>query len=156
MNANELENNKILLEDARQAFNSRLSHFSNLTSKAGILLAVEGLVITTTYPWLSNKHIYVLIKVAFILLMAYAAYNCIRSMFVKKLDFIGIQAGVMNLATNPSMTTIQWVKHLINEYNGLLAKIHTEYDKRNNWLREAVIIIAIAILVYSISSIIGV
>lgn len=155
MNENELENNKILLEDARQTFNSRLSHFANLTNKAGILLAIEGLIISAVYPWLSNKHIYVGVKVAFLLLLTYAAFNCIRAMFVKKLGFISIQTGVINLATNPSMTTMQWVKNLLNEYNGLITSIHSEYDKRNNWLREAVIVIGIAILVYSVSSIIG-
>jgi len=80
----ELENHKILLEDARQTYYSRLGHYGNLATKAGIILAAIVGFVTLIFDWLSDSRNPIGFKLALLLFLSYAAYLSIRAMFTKK------------------------------------------------------------------------
>lgn len=155
MMASELENYKILLEDARQTYYNRVSQFSNISTKAGIILAANLGFVTIVFDWLTENNTLLGLKLAIILFLAYAAYLSIRAMFIKKLKVLSVAAGLNNLASYPRMETLQWVKFLLGEYNGFIKEIHAEYESKNDLLKQALYFIGLSILLYLIGMMLG-
>jgi len=153
MTASEQENHKIFLEDARQTYYSRQSHFANLSTKASVNLALIIGFITFVSSWLSNG-VLIHFKLAALVLVTYAAYLSIRVMFVKKMKFMSIDAGLSNLANHPNMETVEWTKLLIRQYAGFIKELQQEYDTRNQQLRQANYILGIAVIIYLVSIVI--
>src|SRR5690606_32888053 len=109
-----------------QTYYSRQSHFTNLSTKAGVILAVIVGFATIISSWfLDGKLLH--FKLAVVILVAYAAYLSIRVMFVKKMSFISIDKGMRNLANRPNMDTLEWVKALIKQYAGFIKELQQEY-----------------------------
>lgn len=150
MNTNELENYKILLEDARQTYYNRLSHFSNLSTKAGIVLAFIVALITVGFSWIQNPGIGITWKIGAFIFIGYATYLAIRAMFAKS-QFMNIEQGMRNIAAYPRRSTIEWVKFLIGQYNGFIKEVQKSYDERNDMLKQSLYSIGIAIVVYLLS-----
>lgn len=154
MTDSELENYKILLEDARQTYYNRLSHFGNISTKAGIVLASMVGFVTIINEWFLSKDVLVCFKLAVIVLVGYSTYLSIKVMFVKQVKFMSIDKGVKNLENRPETTTIEWVKALITQYKDFIKEIQAEYDTRNQSLRDALYTLGTAFIIYLLSLVI--
>jgi hypothetical protein len=146
----EFDYRRIFLEDTRLTYYSRQSHFTNLSTKAGVVLAVIIGFVTIISSWFADGKL-LHFKVASVLLIAYSAYLAIRVMFVKNMPFMGIDKGLQNLANHPNMETIEWIKILTNQYAGFIRELQPEYDNRNKQLRLSLYILGGAFVIYLVS-----
>jgi hypothetical protein len=146
-----LEKYKILLEDARQTYYSRLGHYGNLATKAGIILAVIIGFVALIFDWLGDPKNPLGFKLTVLLFLSYATYLGIRAMFTKKVQFVSIDVGLRNLAGYPRMKTLEWVKFLINQYKGFIKELHADFDAKNDLLKQSLYFIGGSVIVYLIS-----
>ena len=151
MSIEDLEKHKILLDDARQTYYNRINHFGNLSTKAGIILAIIASIVALLFGWFNDPAIQVAYKLTFLIFLSYAAYLAIRTMFVKSVKFMSIEVGLRNLAGYPRMQLLEWVKFLLREYSSFIKDIQKEYDSRNEALKMSFYFIGLSLIVYLLS-----
>jgi len=64
---------------------------------------------------------------------------------------MSIDTGLRNLAGYPRMKTLEWVKFLIGQYKGFIKELHTDFDAKNDLLKQSLYFVGGAVVIYLLS-----
>ncbi len=147
MTDSDFENHKILLDDARNAYYTRLGDFNNLMAKSGVIVAAIGAFIALSLDWFKDLSHLGVVKVAVGILLTAAIYLAFRAMFVKEMYLFSIKTARENLKNNPTMQTSFWVNALLEEYQRLFKEANYAYENCSSKLMQSTILFVASLII---------